>query len=160
MTRDQIIERLIEIGFTEETKGLRAEDGSPAQGFRHSSLTGEKASVYVSDNRIRANGLYRDQLSAVPTSGHNFKGNPFWEGEALEAALKCLEGRYLSKGVSDLLRAFDALSPAEQHQVATIILRRSAGSGEIPDEAFNELAADLFRTFDAEEAADVDPLPG
>jgi hypothetical protein len=53
----------------------------------------------------------------------------------------------------DLLAAFDALSPAEQHQVAAEILRRTAGAGDIPEAALDELAAELFRGYDAEEAA-------
>jgi len=157
MTREAIIERLTELGFAEVTIGLIANDGAPAQGFRHSSLKGERASLYVSDDRLTANGLYVDQLNAVRPTGHNHKDKPVWEGKALEEALKCLEKRYLTQGVRDLLRAFDALPPAEQHQAATAILRRSAGSGEMPDAAYEELAAELFRAYDAEEAADANP---
>ncbi len=57
----------------------------------------------------------------------------------------------------NVLAAFDALSPAEQQQVAAEILRRSAGAGELPEAAFDELAADLFRGYDAEEAARAGP---
>jgi hypothetical protein len=55
--------------------------------------------------------------------------------------------------VNDFPQTFDALPPAEQHQEAAAIRRRSTGSGEIPNEAFKELAAKLFRAYDAEEAA-------
>jgi len=53
----------------------------------------------------------------------------------------------------DILAAFDALPPAEQQQVAAEILRRSSGTGDLPEDALNELAAELFRSYDAEEAA-------
>jgi hypothetical protein len=113
--------------------------------------------LYVSDGCLTANGLYIDQLDAVPPTGHNSKGKPFWVGEGLKEALECLEKRYVPQGVRDLLRAFDALPPAEQHQAAVAILRRSAGSGEMPEEAYDELAADSFQAHDAEEAADANP---
>jgi hypothetical protein len=53
----------------------------------------------------------------------------------------------------NLLNAFDALDPAEQHRVAAEILRRSAAVGELADEAFDELAAEVFRGYDAEESS-------
>lgn len=56
----------------------------------------------------------------------------------------------------DLLSAFDALAPAEKQHVAAEILRRSAGVGDVGDESFDELAAELFRGYDAEEAAGAD----
>jgi hypothetical protein len=52
-----------------------------------------------------------------------------------------------------LLAAFDTLQPDEQQQVAAEILRRTAGAGDLPDTALDELAAELFRGYDAEEAA-------
>ena len=52
----------------------------------------------------------------------------------------------------DVLTAFDALDPDEKQQVAAEILRRSAGVDDLPDEAFDGLAAELFRGYDAEEA--------
>jgi hypothetical protein len=52
-----------------------------------------------------------------------------------------------------LLTAFDALDPADKQQVAAEILRRSAGVDELPDEAFDELAAEVFRGYDSEEAS-------
>ena len=53
----------------------------------------------------------------------------------------------------NLLAAFDALDPDEKQQVAVEILRRSAGVTDLPDETFNELGAELFRGYDAEEAS-------
>ena len=55
--------------------------------------------------------------------------------------------------VQDLLQAFDALSPAEQQQVATEILRRWTPDEPLPDTALDEMAAELLRGYDAEEAA-------
>jgi hypothetical protein len=54
----------------------------------------------------------------------------------------------MTETVRDLLRAFDALTPAEQRQVA---------DGELPEAALDELAAELFRGYDAEEAARAAP---
>jgi len=54
---------------------------------------------------------------------------------------------------SDLLAAFDSLAPTEQKEVAVQILRRSTGPAEIPDQTFDELAAEIFASYDAEGAA-------
>jgi hypothetical protein len=56
-----------------------------------------------------------------------------------------------------LLAAFDELPPEEQHQVAAEILRRTAAAADLPEAAFDELAAELFRSYDAEEAARANP---
>jgi hypothetical protein len=57
----------------------------------------------------------------------------------------------------NLLAAFDALPPAEQQQVAAEILRRTAVGGEVSGETLDELAGELFRSYDAEEAARGNP---
>ena len=57
----------------------------------------------------------------------------------------------------DVLTAFDALPAGERQQVAAEILRRSAGAGDLPEAALDELAAELFRSYDAEEAARAAP---
>jgi hypothetical protein len=59
----------------------------------------------------------------------------------------------LTANARDVLAAFDALSTAEQQQVAAEILRRSSGEGDLPEAALHELAGELFRGYDAEEAA-------
>ena len=59
----------------------------------------------------------------------------------------------MTEAVRDLLRAFKALPPAEQHELAAEILRRWAPDGDLPAAALDELAADLFRAYDAEESA-------
>jgi hypothetical protein len=51
-----------------------------------------------------------------------------------------------------VIAAFNALPPEEQQQVAVEILRRSTDTGELGDEAFNELASEVFRSYDAEES--------
>lgn len=56
----------------------------------------------------------------------------------------------------DLLVAFDTLDPAEKQQVAAEILLRSAGVADVQVEALDELAAELFQVYEAEEAADAD----
>ena len=59
----------------------------------------------------------------------------------------------MSTAAQDLLKAFDALPATAQHEVAVAILRRTASVDDIPDAAFDELAAELFRSYDADEAA-------
>jgi hypothetical protein len=59
----------------------------------------------------------------------------------------------MTDAVRDLLRVFDSLSPSEQDQATTEILRRGTANGGLPDAAQDELAAELFRAYDAEEAA-------
>jgi hypothetical protein len=54
---------------------------------------------------------------------------------------------------NNVLAAFDALDPKEQQQVAVEILRRSAPADDLSDGAFDELAAEVFRSYDAEEAS-------
>jgi hypothetical protein len=63
----------------------------------------------------------------------------------------------MTASARDLLAAFDALSPAEQQQVAAEILRRSVATDDLPEAALHELAAELFRGYDAEEAARANP---
>jgi hypothetical protein len=63
----------------------------------------------------------------------------------------------MSTSARNLLAAFDALPPAEQQQVVVEILRRTAPADDLPESAFDELAAELFRGYDAEEAARADP---
>jgi hypothetical protein len=63
----------------------------------------------------------------------------------------------MSTSARNLLAAFDALPPDEQRQVAVEILRRTAPADDIPEAALDELAAELFRGYDAEEAARAEP---
>jgi hypothetical protein len=63
----------------------------------------------------------------------------------------------VTETVRDLLRAFDALPPSEQRQVAVEILRRCAPDEGIPNAALDELAAELFRAYDDEESARTAP---
>ena len=55
---------------------------------------------------------------------------------------------------TQLLATFDSLPPKEQHEIMTVMLRRS---GELPDtlitaEGLAVLADELFQTLDAEES--------
>ena len=65
----------------------------------------------------------------------------------------------MTASVRDMLAAFDGLSPAEQQQVAAELLRRSVAAGDLPEAALHELAAELFRGYDAEEARRADEIP-
>ncbi len=59
----------------------------------------------------------------------------------------------MSETMRELLQAFDALPPLEQKEMAGEILRRCTVDESLPDAALDELAADLFRSYDAEEDA-------
>jgi hypothetical protein len=59
----------------------------------------------------------------------------------------------MTKAAQDILNAFVALPPAEQREVAVAILRQTAPDEDLSESAFNEIATELFRTYDAEEAA-------
>lgn len=63
----------------------------------------------------------------------------------------------MSESVRQILDLFDALPESEQQQAMVEILRRIdlSAPAEIPDEAFVELAEDLFLDLDASEAVDV-----
>lgn len=57
-----------------------------------------------------------------------------------------------------LLAASDALPDADQDAVLDeLLLRRPAGAGDLPAAAFEELAEELFLSYDAAEAADAAP---
>jgi hypothetical protein len=58
----------------------------------------------------------------------------------------------MTQSARDMLAAFDSLSLAEQHQVVVEIIRRATAAGDLPEEALHELADELFRSYDAEEA--------
>ena len=59
----------------------------------------------------------------------------------------------MTEAVLNLLHAFEALPPAEQSQLVAEILRRCAPGGAVPDAALDEMAAELFRGYEAEEDA-------
>lgn len=65
----------------------------------------------------------------------------------------------MTTAAQELLKAFDALPAGEQHEVAVTILRRTADAQDIPEAALHELADELFRGYDAEEAARAEPSP-
>jgi hypothetical protein len=59
----------------------------------------------------------------------------------------------MTQAAQQILSAFEALEPGEQHEVAVAIIRRSAACDDISDASLDELAGELFRSYDAEEAA-------
>ncbi|MGH7224471.1 MAG: CRISPR-associated endonuclease Cas2, partial [Gemmataceae bacterium] len=65
----------------------------------------------------------------------------------------------MTTAVQQLLNAFDSLPEADKHQTAVEILRRVSvfGEGDLPEAALDELAAELFRSCDAEEDARAAP---
>lgn len=58
----------------------------------------------------------------------------------------------MTTAAHSLLTAFDALDPVEQQRVAVEILRRSAATNDLTNDAFDELTAEVFQSYDAEEA--------
>ncbi len=63
----------------------------------------------------------------------------------------------MTTAVHALLETFDGLSDEERKEAAAEILRRVALSeGELTDDALLEVADDLFRSLDLEEATDAD----
>lgn len=59
----------------------------------------------------------------------------------------------MTQAALELLMTFDALAPSDQEEVAAEILRRALPSGDLSEDALHELADELFRGYDAEEAA-------
>jgi len=59
----------------------------------------------------------------------------------------------VTEAARELLMTFDALSPADQVAVTAVILRRAASADDLSEDALHELADELFRSYDAEEAA-------
>lgn len=61
----------------------------------------------------------------------------------------------MSTATADLLSEFDRLSPEEQREFSTIIMRRAAqiDYGDITDEEMIASAASVFAILDAEEDA-------
>lgn len=61
----------------------------------------------------------------------------------------------MSDTARQLLDAFDALPEAERETVvAELLTRHPVGAGDLPDAGLVELADELFRANDAEEATD------
>jgi hypothetical protein len=66
----------------------------------------------------------------------------------------------MSVAAQNLLRAFGGLPAAEWDAVITELLRRyPPGGGDLAAGAFEELAEEVFRSYDAAEATDATP-PG
>ena len=61
----------------------------------------------------------------------------------------------MSDTAQRLLAAFDTLPEAERDAVvAELLIRHPVGAGDLPDAGLVELADELIRAYDAEEAAD------
>lgn len=56
-----------------------------------------------------------------------------------------------------LLNVFDALEPVEQHCIAAEIMRRSVAVDDLSNAMFDELAAGVFNSYDAEESSGAEP---
>jgi len=58
----------------------------------------------------------------------------------------------MTEAARELLMTFDALGPADQDEVAAEIYRRASRSDDLAEDGLHELASELFRSYDAEEA--------
>ena len=65
--------------------------------------------------------------------------------------------RAMTTSATEVLQAFEALTPAEQQEVTAEILRRAVPGGDLPEATRHELAVELFRMYDAEEDARAAP---
>jgi hypothetical protein len=63
----------------------------------------------------------------------------------------------MTANARSVLAAFESLPREEQQQVAAEIIRRTGPVGDLSDAALDELAGEVFRGYDAEEAARADP---
>ncbi len=59
----------------------------------------------------------------------------------------------MTEAARTVLASFEALASSDQSEVAQEILRRASSNGLLSDLALVEVADDLFRSYDAEEAA-------
>ena len=59
----------------------------------------------------------------------------------------------MTEAARELLMTFESLAPTDQEDVAAEILRRGGSSEDLSEDALHELADELFRSYDAEEAA-------
>lgn len=60
----------------------------------------------------------------------------------------------MTTAVQTLIEAFESLSEAERQEAALEIFRRvTISQDDLPEQAFVEVADELFRALDAEEAA-------
>lgn len=60
----------------------------------------------------------------------------------------------MSAAAQELLAAFDSLpTPDQDAVVGQLLLLRPAGSGDVPAAGYEDLADELFLTYDATEAA-------
>ncbi len=59
----------------------------------------------------------------------------------------------MTEAARELLLTFDALSPTDRAEVTAAILRRAGSTEDFSEDAMHELACELFRSYDAEEAA-------
>ena len=65
----------------------------------------------------------------------------------------------MSATANEILAAFDALPLNDKQLVAAEILRRAAAIDELSEDGLQAVAVELFRAYDAEEAARGDRLP-
>jgi hypothetical protein len=66
----------------------------------------------------------------------------------------------MTTAARQLLAAFEALDPADKQEVAAHILRRVSAGSDLQDDAFDELAGELFRRYETEESSRANDQPG
>src|SRR5436190_23364919 len=98
MTRKEILDRLIAVGFEKKTTGLGDTDREPSDGMRHPR---EKArgSLYVATDFLVANGPYRSLEKLVKPTTRDWHDCPVWKGAIdVAQALKEIEAKYGAGG--------------------------------------------------------------
>ena len=58
----------------------------------------------------------------------------------------------MTRPVKEILSTFEKLSAAEKHEAAIEILRRSAATGDLPEDSLAAVADELFVIMDKEES--------
>jgi hypothetical protein len=99
---------------------------------------------------IVASALYHEPARRA-CAGPVAEGAPYWHRGSVATDINWSlsspleEKAPMSTAAQDLLKAFDSLPAAAQHEVAVAILRRAAALDAIPEAGLHELADELFR---------------
>jgi hypothetical protein len=92
MPRNDIIARLLAIGFIVSGTGRPSVDPEGDDQLRHPSIG--YGSLYVATNRLAANGNYRGFLDGVEISCVGPNGGLVYQDGNIELALQALEGAF------------------------------------------------------------------
>jgi hypothetical protein len=86
---------------------------------------------------------------------YNYPAVGPWPGDCRRVRCGWSPEVVMTTAAQHVLTAFDALPAADRDAVlAALLLRQPVGAGDLPEAAFEELAGELFRSYDAEESTD------